>query len=149
MAGVERAGKLRRLNAFRRSVPHVSASALSAVLDEVSRSGVPELHSRWDLGRATQQDLLQDTPYGQVLDAIQVKSKAGEDILFPIVNPHAHIHTAFSSGGGFQKLLKERLIAAPPTPETPWRLILYSDEVVPGNVLSHDNRRKVWVVYYS
>ena len=25
----------------------------------------------------------------------------------------------------------------------------YSDEVVPGNALSHDNRRKVWVIYVS
>jgi len=28
-------------------------------------------------------------------------------------------------------------------------LILYSDEVVPGNALSHDNKRKVWVFYFS
>ena len=31
----------------------------------------------------------------------------------------------------------------------PWRIILYADEVVPGNVISYDNRRKVWVVYFS
>jgi hypothetical protein len=42
-----------------------------------------------------------------------------------------------------------RLLEHPPSVEKPWRLVLYADEVVPGNQLSHDNRRKVWVVYYS
>ena len=28
-------------------------------------------------------------------------------------------------------------------------MLLYSDEVVPGNQLSHDNHRKHWVIYYS
>ena len=37
----------------------------------------------------------------------------------------------------------------PPSPEQPWRLIYYADEVVLGNPLSNENRRKVWVVYFS
>ena len=43
------------------------------------------------------------------------------------------------------KLMSEH----PSDPEHPWRLVLYSDEVVPGNVIAHDNQRKVWVMYWS
>ena len=43
----------------------------------------------------------------------------------------------------------KKLRQFPPNPEQPWRLIHYADEVVPGNPLSNENRRKVWVVYFS
>ena len=31
----------------------------------------------------------------------------------------------------------------------PWNLILYADEVVPGNQMHYDNLRKEWVMYFS
>ena len=146
----ERSVKLRKLNAFRRSVPHVSGSALAAILDEVEQSGLPELHSRWDLQKATTMELDHETPYGNICDSLKLAAKSGgRDIQIPFVNPHAHLYRAFSFGGAFTKLMLERLAAVPPTPDAPWRLVLYSDEVVPGNALSHDNKRKVWVVYFS
>ena len=46
-------------------------------------------------------------------------------------------------------MLKERLEAKPSSYEDPWRFIIYSDEVVPGNQLSFHNLRKCWVLYYS
>ena len=38
----DRAAKLRKLNAFRRKLPHCSASALGAILKEIKQHGVPE-----------------------------------------------------------------------------------------------------------
>ncbi|CAE8734286.1 unnamed protein product [Polarella glacialis] len=35
----------------------------------------------------------------------------------------------------------------PNSPDQPWALAVYCDEVVPGNVISHDHKRKVWVGY--
>ena len=43
----------------------------------------------------------------------------------------------------------QKLEGNPSSPEAPWNLILYSDEVVPGVALSNHNRRKVWVIYLS
>jgi hypothetical protein len=66
------------------------------------------------------------------------------------VNPLALMYRAFQQpNGGFYKLMRRRMGMYPSTPEKPWRLVLYSDEVVPGNQLSHDNKRKCWVVYFS
>ena len=145
-----RAAKLRRLDAFRRSVPHVSASALAAVLDEVERSGMPEAHSRWDLGQAAALELKEHTPHGAVLVQLELKRADGMGVVsLPALNPHAFLYKACKRGGPFVEMLAQRLDACPSSPETPWNLILYSDEVVPGNALSHDNKRKVWVIYFS
>ena len=147
---MDRAAKLRKLNQFRRAVPHVTASALAAVLEEVSKTGIPDIHSRWDLGQASTLELEEHTPYGKVVCSLTLKAKSGGNpIELPAINPHAFLYRAFALGGSFSKMLSERIAASPPSPEAPWRLIVYSDEVVPGNALSHDNRRKVWVVYFS
>jgi len=146
----DRAAKLRRLNAFRRALPHCSATALAAVLDEVERAGIPDGHSRHALGEATSLELSSETPYGILLDWLDLKAKGGDaNVRLPIINPHAMMHKACSLNGSFCTMISERLSAAPPTPEAPWKLIMYSDEVVPGNALSHDNKRKVWVIYFS
>ena len=39
----ERAAKLRRLEAFRRRIPHVTASALSTILVDIERHGLSEI----------------------------------------------------------------------------------------------------------
>ena len=144
-----REAKLRRLNAFRRSLPHISASALSAVLTEVDKSGIPDAHCRSSMKRATALLINEVTPYGPMLVDLPIKLKNGKMSSMLAVQPAAMLTMAVKQGGGFATLLEDRLAAFPSSPERPWRLILYTDEVVPGNALSHDNRRKVWVVYFS
>ena len=36
----------------------------------------------------------------------------------------------------------------PSTAADPWRLVLYSDEVVPGNQLSVSIKRNIWLIYF-
>ena len=49
VAMAARAAKLRKLDEFRRRLPHVSQSALHAVLKAVELEGVPELCNRWQM----------------------------------------------------------------------------------------------------
>ena len=51
--------------------------------------------------------------------------------------------------GAYARLLRTALDSQPPTRCNPYRLALYSDEVTPGNVVSPDNLRKCWCVYWS
>lgn len=145
----ERALKYRRLEGFRRSVPHVSANALSAVLAEVAAQGLPESRSRWQVAQARLDSLEELTPYGSILTALPLVTKSGSATDLLIASPFALLHRAYKEGGSFTQLLDERLAAVPNSPEAPWRLVMYADEVVPGNALSNDNRRKIWVMYYS
>ena len=49
----------------------------------------------------------------------------------------------------FRELLEQRVVVKPPCLDAPWKIILYADEVVPGNVLNLDNKRKVVVFYFG
>ena len=145
----ERASKLRRLNGFRRALPHVSASALSAILAEVAAEGMPELHSRRDLSAATAELMNESTPYGPIAQTVDVATTDGGTMRLLVAHPLALLWHAVRVARPFANFVQARLSEHPASAVQPWRLVLYADEVVPGNQLSHDNRRKVWVVYYS
>ena len=121
---MDRAAKLRRLNVLRRSIPHLSASALTALLDDVAKHGVPELHDRKHVREATRQLVDADTDYGKILVPATLYDKAGNECTALIVNPLALIWKAFEQDGGFTDLMVHRLQQTPPSPERPWRLVL-------------------------
>lgn len=146
---MERPAKLRRLNAFRRSMPHVTASALSAILKAAAADELPALASRRDIREATQAVMSDVTPYGTIARELTLRTTEGGEMTTVVAHPLAFLWRAARYNVAFAEFLKERLAVAPSTAEHPWRLVLYSDEVVPGNQLSHDNKRKVWVVYFS
>ena len=144
----DRDAKLRKLNTFRRRLPHVSTNALSAVLDEVERVGSPELHSRANLKEARDEIANAMTPHGPILGVVDAIGNNGQNIPILLVNPIALLHQAFSNGGGFTFMIMSKLQHHPCTRERPWNLIMYSDEVVPGNALANENLRKVWVIMF-
>ena len=72
-----RSSKLRRLDSFRRSLPHVSASSLSAILSAIATQGLPDRHSRWDLGQARSEAVQELTPYGPILQTLTLSAKTG------------------------------------------------------------------------
>lgn len=144
-----RAAKLRRLEQFRRRVPYVSASALSAILAEVDRAGVPDARSRRDMRDARNLEVDDATPYGPLFHVSDLPAVNGGTIPLRIVHPLSFLWKAFNTCDPFASFIDSCLERTPCTPETPWNLILYSDEVTPGDCLVHDNRRKMQVVYFS
>ena len=141
----ERAAKLQRLERLRRKIPHVSASALSAVLDEVSSHGIPERRTRRDMGIARDEMVQCDTPYGKLFIYVPVV-RGGATWNMCVINPIALLWKSFREGGGLTAHMTACLAKKPSNPEEPWGLIVYADEVVPGNALSCDNKRKLWAM---
>ena len=144
----ERHNKLRKLEGVRRRVPYVSQSALHAILAEVDRCGVPELHQRTHMREASRLALQQCSLYGPLLlpvKAARLRQEGDEDLL--LVNALSLLAGAYEQGGSYTELLQGAHAAVPSAPDKPWRFILYLDEVVPGNVLSHRQERKCWVAY--
>jgi hypothetical protein len=145
----DRAAKLRKLDDFRRALPHISASALSAVLNECAKGGAPEVKTRKAITEAVHQELGGETPYGSLLASVGVVEKDGSTLQMLTINPLALLYKAYKQGGSFTDLMQRRFVEKPSSPENPWRLIMYADEVTPGNVLAHANKRKIWVLYFS
>ena len=67
--------------------------------------------------------------------------------------PHAtHLHVLWVAARDccqFSSFLLARLQDHPSTPDNPWTLLIYSDEVTPGNPLATMNNRKFHAVYWS
>ena len=143
-----RESKLRRLDRMRRSLPHVSAKALADILEHVATEGVPERRTRRDIGIARDAQIQQVSPYGELLVSVPVKA-GGETKHLLAINPLAMLWLLFHQGGGWTDFMTFLLERKPSSPENPWGMILYSDEVVPGNPLSFDNLRKAWAIYFG
>ena len=146
---MDRNTKLRRPDAFRRRLPYVSHSGIAKMIDDIKRHGIPELHTREDIRAARRLVSSQRTPYGPIQQHLNVGLTKGGVAAIPFARPQAMLWTAVKQGGGFSNRMAQMLAANPPTPDYPWQLVMYSDEIIPGNRLGHQNERKSWNVYWS
>ena len=67
----------------------------------------------------------------------------------PIASPFASLSAAVSESDSFRCFVKQQILRHPPSPEQPWSIILYSDEVTPGNPLTILNKRRFQSIYWS
>ena len=140
--------KLRRLDQLRRSVPYVSASALSKILD-AAVDGIPEIHHRGAIREARSLIMHDATPYGPLSNKLRIRRRDGTYIDMEIVDPSRICTWPQKTCEGFSELIRNTLQDHPNSFEHPWGLVLYSDEVLPGNALSFANLRKLWSVYWT
>ena len=151
-ASKTRACKRRRLDdleRFRRRVPHVSQSALSAVLKEAKRSGIPELSCRKDVRAARDAQLDVVTEYGPLYRSEDLEPEEDGDQPKPKLNyihPIALLAFLLLICQSFSLYVERLHDLEPSTAADPWSLALYSDEVTPGNQLSNRNERRIQVL---
>ena len=90
-----------------------------------------------------------DTPMGPIAYALKLFQEDGVEFSIPIAHPLALLWTAINDCAPFQAFFAERLAAKPSTREEPWTVIIYTDEVTPGNPLAVANKRKFQGLYWS
>ena len=147
---MESASKARKLNAFRRRLPHCSASALGAILNFVKHTGLPDGDVGRNAFRKARDDQCSESIHGcSLIEHIIVKKANGQELSIPICNPFAFLLLAVRDCEQFSLFLLAKLQEHPSTPEAPWNLLLYSDEVTPGNQMAPMNNRKFQAVYWS
>ena len=59
------------------------------------------------------------------------------------------IYAAAAGSEAFSTLLKNTARRLQPAPMAPWKMLLYLDEISPGNHLAYKHARKTWGVYWS
>ena len=145
----DRAAKLRKIQERKHSLPHMSTSAFAAVYKDVLENGVPDAFSRQHLMEASK--IVRDTmtPHGPLHQTIEVVMNNGKQSHLPICSPLAMLWHCFQACDGFRLLLEQKHQQIPSSFDKPWNLILYSDEVTPGDVTSQALSRKVQAIYYS
>ena len=147
---MEREAKLRRLNEFRRKKGFCSAQVMDQILRDVKQNGLPDLIDRNSMRKARNLIVSKDDgAYGPILRNTECETTRGDAVSLNVTDPFALLSAAIESSPKFRAFLKQRLTLHPPSPEHPWNLILYSDEVTPGNPLATTNHRKFQAVYWS
>lgn len=127
----------------------VSQAALAEILSAVKEAGeVPEATSRSTVKRRRQEAIDIETPYGPVISSMELDALDGSKVRLPFCNPAAWLHYCSRNCHRMQQLL-DGASATPNNIKAPWQLILYLDEVSPGNALKVHNRRKLQCVYWS
>ena len=142
--------KAQKTDALRRSMPFASVSALEAFAMYAKHNDIREIAgSRRSIARSTE-TIIHDTAHGpMILTAELVAKPPHVNSTLYMLNVHAYLEVAHKSPGAFHAMFMAMHGACPSSYEKPWRLIIYGDEVVPGNKLSNLNRRKAWILYFS
>ena len=146
----DRLRKAKKTMHLRHSLPHVSVTAFTNIIKAATEMELSELPSSMAAYRRQRDLSLEPTPFGEVITKVTVVGLTPyPNREMHMLNPLAFLHTACKQGGGFYTMLRAQLAANPSTPVQPWRLLLYCDEVHPGNPLAHTHARKIWCIYAS
>ena len=143
-----RPAKLQKLDNIKRKVPFVTQSALASLIAEFKEHGLPELSSRHHIGEARQL-AISGTAYGALITSISLACIDGSSLELGIVNFLTFLAIAFEAGGALYDGLCKAMDEHECCFDSPFQLLLYSDEIVPGNPIGHTLSRKSWVWYCS
>ena len=141
--------KLLDLEAMRRRLPHVSQRGLASTLKDIKKHGLPELDDTRDLRAAREMLMNEKTPYGPISVEKEVPASGGGSVRIRMASPLALLFFMFFNCAPFASFLEERLVECPSSYEAPWNLILYCDEVHPGDRLGGKKLRKFHAIYLS
>jgi hypothetical protein len=145
----EKRRKLLDLEAMRRRLPHVSQRALSATLKDVKQHGLPELDDTKHIHEARELLMNEKTPYGPISVTREVTTADGGVARFRMANPLALLYFVFFYCAPFAGFVEQRFAECPPSLDNPWNLLLYCDEVHPGDQLGGKKLRKFHAIYFS
>ena len=143
--------KRKAIAALRYELPYVSASALAAICKWCNTNeGLPDIRSR-DPIRKVRDDVCfkHQTEYGKIHRVVTFATVKGDSVDVEMQNPWAFLQELFSTSSSMAHILGSLLKQRPNTFDNPWRLVVYSDEITPGNQVAHKNPRKTLAIYYS
>eukprot|EP00971_Amphidinium_carterae_P325170 6455300-Amphidinium_carterae.2 len=145
---MERPSKRARLLDLRSRLPHISQSALEAVLKEASKHALPKA-TRSEIRGSRDEHCRQVTPYGAIHQCIELPRSSGSMLRLEVQSPFAMFYYLCLHSKTYGDLVKRAHAKSPSSVGRPWTFILYSDEVSPGNQLAPDNVRKMQALYWS
>ena len=138
------------IGSLRARLPYMSQTALAEVLRLAANYSLPSCPGGTKrLRQDRNATCLQETPYGALHQSVSLPAVDGGEVCLDFQAPLPMLHVAASTSVSFQKFLLRVLAASPSTPQRPWRVMVYFDEVTPGNQLSSANRRKSQCVYWT
>ena len=127
---------------------HVTASALAKLLGQVRDEGLPASFSASTVARERRTTANQDTKYGPLIVELDTVDKKGRAFKVPFASPMAMLSVAAEQSTSFADMLRSLLGMRACSHEHPYSIVLYSDEITPGDPLKAGDR-KIQAVYWS
>jgi len=127
----------------------VTQRGLASTLQDIKKHGLPELDSTKDLREAREMLMNEGTPYGPISVEKEVPITGGGRMRIRMASPLALLFFAFYHCAQFATFFEGRLAKCPSSEEQPWNLILYCDEVHPGDQLGGKKLRKFHAIYFA
>ena len=124
---------------------HVTNAALAKVLRDVRELGIPDAVSEGTRRRQRAEICAQRTSFGPLVSEMSVRTESGGDIHVPVQHPLAFLEVATRRSTEFRKLMANTLARS----GNMIRIILYTDDVTPGQQLNSKNFRKTCAIYWS
>jgi hypothetical protein len=131
---------------------YITDASLAAVLKELKTNPdcFPEHASRHTIKRARDEQVKVETTHGPLMAHMSLQLiDPPETRKVCYISPAAILQHACSVSKNSGSLLKSAMQKTNPSPTTPMRICIYSDEVAPGNVMKHDNKRRVQCIYWA
>ena len=146
----DRASKLAKVGKLRRTLPHMSQSALAAMLKTAKNEPLSDITTRAAVRLSRDVITNTRTPYGQVLQQVPLPKATGGVWMLDVASMWAVLYTVAKSSVNFAQLLVDTVSRiGPPRLDAPWRIAMYTDEVDPGDPVSRRHGRKVQACYWS
>ena len=127
----------------------VSKSGIAHLLSAMKTDGLPKTFDRSAQYRARKKVTATQTPYGKLVESMHVVFPDGKDVSIACQNPLAFLYYNCQKSADYAEVVREAIDRHPPTPATPWNLIMYQDGVDPSDGLSNNHSRKSCVWYWS
>lgn len=119
----------------------VSERATSCLSERFTQDGDVPPVTRWGLAAARAAQLDSCKEY------LRLPRHSGGEFNWPVASLPKLVQQLSTQCAGFRGVLSEALRHHPAGPGHRWHLVVYLDEVVPGNVLAPDNKRKIMAFY--
>ena len=144
----------------------ISRSGLSAVLNELKDKQFPDATSRQTIKRRRDSEVDVQTRYGRMLQSwkvtlpplkskkkkktgVRTKAKASKTVEIPFIQPIPLLCHLCLECPEFSGMMLKVLDDHMPSQDKPLSIICYNDAISPGNVLAHNQGRKVECIYWS
>lgn len=126
-------------------------AGLADVLKDIRDHGMPNAISRSSIKRSRDSEFDDyECPYTPILKSqIIGTDKDGNPLTFWMADSRAVLYFMISESPKLGDFMREKLAEHPCSIDKPWNIIVYNDEIAPGDQLLHHNRRKTQSFYYS
>ena len=143
-APLSKEAKRARLHSYGRE-PYRSDRAKVDMIKKLKEQGFPEHASRSAFQRARRAECSQEKSFGKIVQPLHLPQFSGDPFEIYIQHPLAMLEFCSDTCVPFHDCISARISDIPQTPEDPWNLILYCDEI--GVQSLHHDPREVYACY--